>query len=81
MPLESSYQRVNRCIYTSTGLYEYKGFMSKPANDKHRMFTWGLRAMEVSHSVSQSLGDSLLLLAQLLTSFVKSIVDALKVLA
>eukprot|EP00246_Nothoceros_aenigmaticus_P007660 TRINITY_DN2162_c0_g2_i1.p1 TRINITY_DN2162_c0_g2~~TRINITY_DN2162_c0_g2_i1.p1 ORF type:complete len:332 (+),score=41.55 TRINITY_DN2162_c0_g2_i1:50-997(+) len=46
VPLESSYQKVNRCIYTSTGLYEYKGFMSKPANDKHRMFTWGLRSLE-----------------------------------
>ncbi|KAJ7564319.1 hypothetical protein O6H91_02G012800 [Diphasiastrum complanatum] len=44
--LESSYQKVNRCIYTSTGLFEYRGVNSLPANDKHRRFTWGLRQLE-----------------------------------
>ncbi|KAJ7530555.1 hypothetical protein O6H91_14G008100 [Diphasiastrum complanatum] len=44
--LESSFQRVNRCIYTSTGLYEYRGVNSLPANSKHRRFTWGVRHLE-----------------------------------
>ncbi|KAJ7239939.1 hypothetical protein O6H91_Y440400 [Diphasiastrum complanatum] len=44
--LESSFQNVNRCIYTSTTLYEYRGFNSLQANDKHRRFTWGLRHLE-----------------------------------
>lgn len=46
VPLESSYQRVNRCIYTSTGVYEYRGWKSKPAKPGHRHFTWGLRYLE-----------------------------------
>lgn len=46
-PLESSFQRVPRCVYTSTSLYEYRGWGSKPANPTHRRFTWGLRSMEV----------------------------------
>lgn len=46
VPLESSFQRVPRCVYTSTGLYEYRGWSSKPANPTHRRFTWGLRTME-----------------------------------
>ncbi|KAK8574799.1 hypothetical protein V6N12_062480 [Hibiscus sabdariffa] len=46
VPLESSYQRVPRCVYTSTSLYEYRGWDSKAANPKHRRFTWGLRLME-----------------------------------
>lgn len=46
VPLESSYQRVNRCIYTSTGVYEYRGLKSKPAKSGHRFFTWGLRYLE-----------------------------------
>ncbi|XP_074585639.1 putative membrane protein At1g16860 isoform X2 [Curcuma longa] len=45
-PLESSYHKVPRCVYTSTGLYEYKGWDSKNANSEHRRFTWGLRSME-----------------------------------
>lgn len=45
-PLESSYQRVTRCIYTSTGLHEYRGFKSKPAKAGHRRFTWALRYSE-----------------------------------
>ena len=47
VPLESSFQRVPRCVYTSTGLYEYRGWSSKPANPTHRRFSWGLRTMEV----------------------------------
>ncbi|PPR90899.1 hypothetical protein GOBAR_AA29787 [Gossypium barbadense] len=46
VPLESSYQRVPRCVYTSTSLYEYRGWDTKAANPKHRRFTWGLRLME-----------------------------------
>ncbi|XP_073002219.1 uncharacterized membrane protein At1g16860-like [Typha latifolia] len=46
VPLESSFQKVPRCVYTSTCLYEYRGWNSKPANSKHRRFTWGLRSME-----------------------------------
>lgn len=46
IPLESSYQKVNRCVYTSCGLYEYRSFKAKPAQPKHRIFTWGLRYLE-----------------------------------
>ncbi|KAH1056343.1 hypothetical protein J1N35_034408 [Gossypium stocksii] len=46
VPLESSYRRVPRCVYTSTSLYEYRGWDTKAANPKHRRFTWGLRLME-----------------------------------
>ncbi|KAK0597772.1 hypothetical protein LWI29_028475 [Acer saccharum] len=46
VPLESSFRRVPRCVYTSTSLYEYRGWDSKPANPKHRHFTWGLRTLE-----------------------------------
>ncbi|XP_031490327.1 uncharacterized membrane protein At1g16860 [Nymphaea colorata] len=46
IPLESSYQRIPRCIYVSTGLYEYRGWGAKPANSNHRCFTWGLRHLE-----------------------------------
>ncbi|XP_011623170.2 uncharacterized membrane protein At1g16860 [Amborella trichopoda] len=45
-PLESSFQKVPRCVYTSTSLYEYRGWDSKPANPTHRRFTWGLRSLE-----------------------------------
>ncbi|CAN6701470.1 unnamed protein product [Malus baccata var. baccata] len=48
VPLESSFRRVPRCVYTSTSLYEYRGWGSKPANPTHRRFTWGLRSSEVS---------------------------------
>ncbi|KAE8673410.1 60S ribosomal protein L36a/L44 [Hibiscus syriacus] len=41
MPLESSFQKVPRCVYTSTSLYEYRGWDSKAANPKHRRFMWG----------------------------------------
>lgn len=46
VPLESSYQRVSRCVYTSCGLYEYRSLNAKPARPKHKIFTWGLRYME-----------------------------------
>ncbi|GAV61222.1 hypothetical protein CFOL_v3_04750 [Cephalotus follicularis] len=46
IPLESSYQRVPRCVYVSTELYEYKGYGGKSANPKHRCFSWGLRHSE-----------------------------------
>ncbi|KAG6581765.1 putative membrane protein, partial [Cucurbita argyrosperma subsp. sororia] len=46
MPLESSFQKVPRCVYTSTSLYEYRGWSSKAVNPTHRRFTWGLRSLE-----------------------------------
>ncbi|KAF5741612.1 hypothetical protein HS088_TW10G00616 [Tripterygium wilfordii] len=46
VPLESSFQRVPRCVYTSTRLFEYRGLGSKPANPSHGHFTWGLRSSE-----------------------------------
>ncbi|KAK9923994.1 hypothetical protein M0R45_032385 [Rubus argutus] len=46
VPLESSFQKVPRCVYTSTSLYEYRGWDSKAANPTHRRFSWGLRSME-----------------------------------
>lgn len=48
VPLESSFQKVPRCVYTSSSLYEYRGWDSKAANPTHRRFTWGLRSAEVS---------------------------------
>lgn len=49
VPLESSYQRVSRCVYTSTGLYEYRNYSSKKARENHRRYTWGLRHREVCY--------------------------------
>lgn len=49
VPLESSFQKIPRCVYTSTSLYEYRGWDSKAANPTHRRFTWGLRSLEVSY--------------------------------
>ncbi|PSS07239.1 hypothetical protein CEY00_Acc17578 [Actinidia chinensis var. chinensis] len=46
VPLESSFQKVPRCVYTSTTLYEYRGWDSKAANPTHRRLTWGLRSSE-----------------------------------
>ncbi|KAI4329454.1 hypothetical protein L6164_021715 [Bauhinia variegata] len=46
VPLESTFQKVPRCVYTSTSLYEYRGWESKAANPTHRRFTWGLRSLE-----------------------------------
>ena len=51
VPLESSFQKVPRCVYTSTSLYEYRGWDSKAANPSHRRFTWGLRSLEVRCSL------------------------------
>lgn len=46
IPLESSYQRVPRCAYVSTELYEYKRWGGKSAKPKHCPFSWGLRYFE-----------------------------------
>ncbi|KAH7664773.1 hypothetical protein IHE45_14G141600 [Dioscorea alata] len=46
VPLESSFRKVPRCVYTSTCLYEYRGWDSKAANPQHRRFSWGLRSSE-----------------------------------
>ncbi|KAL6992865.1 hypothetical protein U1Q18_010985 [Sarracenia purpurea var. burkii] len=46
IPLESSFQRVPRCVYVSTELYEYSGWSGKSANPKHRFFSWGCRHAE-----------------------------------
>ncbi|KAF6173210.1 hypothetical protein GIB67_026905 [Kingdonia uniflora] len=46
IPLESSYQRIPRCAYVSTELFEYRGWGGKPANSKHCPFSWGLRYFE-----------------------------------
>lgn len=56
VPLESSFKKIPRCVYTSTSLYEYRGWDSKPANSKHRRFTWGLRSME-RHAVDFYISD------------------------
>nr|GMD06967.1 uncharacterized membrane protein At1g16860-like [Ipomoea batatas] len=46
IPLETSFQRTPRCVYVSTELYEYRGWGGKPANSKHRFFSWGRRHSE-----------------------------------
>ncbi|KAM7501023.1 hypothetical protein LguiA_025437 [Lonicera macranthoides] len=46
IPLESSFQRLPRCVYVSTELYEYRGWGGKSANPKHRFFSWGRRHSE-----------------------------------
>nr|APR64456.1 aspartic endopeptidase family protein [Populus tomentosa] len=46
IPLESSYQRVSRCVYVSSELYEYRGLGGKSAHAKHCFFSWGLRHSE-----------------------------------
>ncbi|KAI9124057.1 hypothetical protein K1719_005357 [Acacia pycnantha] len=46
IPLESSYQKVPRCVYVSTELSEYRGWGGRSANPKHRCFTWGSRYCE-----------------------------------
>ncbi|KAG1364503.1 putative membrane protein [Cocos nucifera] len=56
IPLESSFQKVPRCVFTSTSLYEYRGWDSKAANPHHRHFTWGLRSME-RHAVDFYISD------------------------
>ncbi|CAN4103732.1 unnamed protein product [Withania somnifera] len=52
VPLESAFQKVPRCVYTSTSLYEYRGWDSKAANPEHRHFTWGLRSLEVRRDLT-----------------------------
>lgn len=51
VPLKSSFQKVPRCIYTSTSLYEYRGWDSKAATPTQRRFTWGLRSSEVCSAI------------------------------
>ncbi|XP_011000652.1 PREDICTED: uncharacterized membrane protein At1g16860-like isoform X2 [Populus euphratica] len=46
IPLESSYQRVSRCVYVSSELYEYRGLGGKSAHAKHCFVSWGLRHSE-----------------------------------
>ncbi|KAG9455114.1 hypothetical protein H6P81_008018 [Aristolochia fimbriata] len=46
IPLESSFQKVSRCVYVSTELQEYRGWGGKSANPRHRRLTWGLRHSE-----------------------------------
>jgi hypothetical protein len=47
VPLETSYQKVNRCIYTSTALYQCKCFFVRPgASKQHQCCRWGLRHVE-----------------------------------
>ncbi|KAH6826911.1 Ubiquitin-specific protease family C19-related protein [Perilla frutescens var. hirtella] len=46
IPLETSFQRVPRCVYAASELYEYRGFGGKPANNKQRWFSWGCRYSE-----------------------------------
>ncbi|XP_011086219.1 uncharacterized membrane protein At1g16860-like isoform X1 [Sesamum indicum] len=40
IPLETSFQKVPRCVYVSSELYEYRGCAGKPANSKHHFFSW-----------------------------------------
>ncbi|KAF8409633.1 hypothetical protein HHK36_005711 [Tetracentron sinense] len=47
IPLESSYQKIPRCVYVATELYEYRGWGGKSANSKHRPFSWGSRHSEL----------------------------------
>lgn len=56
VPLKSSFQKVPRCVYTSTTLYEYRGWDSKAANSTQRRFTWGLRSSE-KHAVDFYISD------------------------
>lgn len=44
--LETPYQRVPRCVYTSAELLEYRGWGDKSAHPKHRAFSWGSRYSE-----------------------------------
>ncbi|GMH21761.1 hypothetical protein Nepgr_023603 [Nepenthes gracilis] len=44
--LESSYEKVSRCIYTSTLLYEYKGFGLRDLDANEACFLWKLAYSE-----------------------------------
>ncbi|KAJ3696497.1 hypothetical protein LUZ61_000202 [Rhynchospora tenuis] len=47
VPLETSFEKVSRCVYTSSGLYEYHGWGSKKsANPGQQVFSWGCRFVE-----------------------------------
>ncbi|KAJ8551744.1 hypothetical protein K7X08_021759 [Anisodus acutangulus] len=46
IPLETSFQRIPRCVYASTELHEYKGWVGKSAHPRHRCFSWGRRHSE-----------------------------------
>ncbi|XP_073146640.1 uncharacterized membrane protein At1g16860-like [Henckelia pumila] len=46
VPLETSFQRVPRCVYTSCELYEYRACGGKPSNTKQRFFSWECRHSE-----------------------------------
>ncbi|KAL6555497.1 hypothetical protein OROHE_007169 [Orobanche hederae] len=39
--LETSFQKVQRCVYASSELYKYRGCGVKPTNVKQRWFSWG----------------------------------------
>ena len=65
IPLETSFQKVQRCVYASSELYEYRGCGVKPANAKQRWFSWGCTYSEVSTNCftnsKKSQGSSLLM--------------------
>ncbi|CAA0826493.1 Ubiquitin-specific protease family C19-related protein [Striga hermonthica] len=46
IPLETSFQRIPRCVYVSSELFEYRGCGGKPSNAKQRFFSWGCRYSE-----------------------------------
>ncbi|CAI9756640.1 unnamed protein product [Fraxinus pennsylvanica] len=46
IPLESSFQRIPRCVFFSTELYEYRGCGGKSAKPRHPFFSWGCRHSE-----------------------------------
>ncbi|XP_047332530.1 uncharacterized membrane protein At1g16860-like [Impatiens glandulifera] len=46
VPLETSFQKVSRCVYVSTELYEYKGLCGNSENPKQRCLSWGCRHAE-----------------------------------
>ncbi|CAL9076880.1 unnamed protein product [Musa acuminata var. zebrina] len=46
IPLEASYQKISRCIYISTDIYEYRGWSGLPAKPNLMHFSWGLRNSE-----------------------------------
>ncbi|XP_006352378.1 uncharacterized membrane protein At1g16860 [Solanum tuberosum] len=46
IPLETSFQRVPRCVYASTELHEYKACVGNCANPRQRSFSWGRRHSE-----------------------------------
>ncbi|KAL8043626.1 hypothetical protein ABFX02_09G128031 [Erythranthe guttata] len=56
VPLKSSFQKVPRCVYTCTNLFEYRAWGSKAATPTHRRFTWGLRSSE-KHVVDFYISD------------------------